>query len=372
MCQTPHCPDFHQSGRDNVRLKKLYGPEQRRLLRCRTCGTNFSETKGTPYWGSKLSPARVDSIVDHLTHGNCFSSTASLTGCHRTTVARIMRQAGVHLQQFHNQHARDLKVTSMQADERHSFVGEKAEQAWDFTVVDPRSKFVIEGQVGTRTTELTKILLIGAKERLAAPQNLVLFTDGYLPYQSLFPELFGTAWQPPRQGKRGRFPQQAYRIPRRLAHVRIIKEYSGKRVVGVRTEVAAGTQKRVNQELQSLGYTTPNTSAVERQNGTARRMNPHLARKSLAFARLPLSSSHIGWAGSGRLQLVQDAKGTAPVAGKASRTTKICSAHTSDGDWVDFAVLDNPRTAQPALWCCLSVIVPANYPGLRTEQTECC
>ena len=175
----------------------------------------------------------------------------------------------------------------MQADERHSFVGEKAEQAWDFTVVDPRSKFVIEGQVGGRTAELTRSLLTEARERLAAPQNLVLFTDGYLPYQSLFPELFGRVWQPPRQGKRGRFPEKAYRIPRGLAHVRIIKEYSGKRVTAVRTEIAAGTQKRVNLELQTLGYTTPNPSAVERQNGTARRMNPHLARKSLANARLP-------------------------------------------------------------------------------------
>ena len=114
----------------------------------------------------------------------------------------------------------------------------------------------------------------------------MLFTDGYLPYQTLFPELFGTPWQPPRQGKRGRFPRKAYRIPRGLAHVRIIKEYSGKRVVRVRTEIAAGTQKRVNLELETLGYMKPNTSAVERQHGTARRMNPHLVRRSLAFAQV--------------------------------------------------------------------------------------
>ena len=132
----------------------------------------------------------------------------------------------------------------MQADERHAFVGVKAEQAWDFTVVDPKSKFVIEGQVGARTAELTKVLLVNARKRSANPQRLVLFTDGYLPYQTLFPELLGTPWQPPRQGKRGRFPRKAYRIPRGLAHVRIIKEYSEKRVVRVRTEIAAGTQKR--------------------------------------------------------------------------------------------------------------------------------
>lgn len=187
----------------------------------------------------------------------------------------------------------------MQADERHGFVGEKAEQAWDFTVVDPKSKFVIEGQVGARTPELTKVLLVNARERLANPQHLVLFTDGYLPYQTLFPEVFGTSWQPPRKGKRGRFPRKAYRIPRDLAHIRIIKEYGGKRVVRVKTEIAAGTQKRVKLELEALGYMKSNTSAVERQNGTARRMNPHLVRKSLAFARLPIHRRTLA-------QLVQD------------------------------------------------------------------
>ena len=32
---------------------------------------------------------------------------------------------------------------------------------------------------------------------------------------------------------------------------------------------------------------TPKTSAAERHNGTARRINPHQVRRSLAFARLP-------------------------------------------------------------------------------------
>ena len=34
-----------------------------------------------------------------------------------------------------------------------------------------------------------------------------------------------------------------------------------------------------------MGYTISNTSAIERQNGTARQMTPHMRRKGLAFAR---------------------------------------------------------------------------------------
>ncbi|UBV42727.1 hypothetical protein LAJ19_00345 [Deinococcus taeanensis] len=157
---------------------------------------------------------------------------------------------------------------------------------WDAIVIDPSSKFLMQGEVGERTATLAQSLLVRARERLTDPHGLALFTDGFLSYQTLFPEVFGKPYRPARKGTRGQFPKTAYRIPRSSAHVRIIKEYAGKRVVSVRTESAAGTRARVDEELQRLGYHKSNTSAVERQNATARRTNSHLARKSLAFARL--------------------------------------------------------------------------------------
>ncbi|GGR73783.1 hypothetical protein GCM10008959_38870 [Deinococcus seoulensis] len=286
VCQNPACPVQHRAQQGNIKLRRRYGPHRRRLLKCTTCGTEFSELKGTPYWNARCSQDTVDAVVNHVTHGNSFVTTAELVGCHRTTVARIVRTAGTHAQHLHDLNARDLQVTSIQADERYGFVGRKKEPAWDATVIDPSSKFLIQGEVGERTATLTRSLLVQTKERLADPHGLVLFTDGFLSYQTLFPEVFGRPYRPARQGTRGRFPKTAYRIPRSSAHVRIIKEYAGKRVVSVRTEIAAGTRTRVHEELQRLGYRKPNTSAVERQNATARRMNPHLARKSLAFARL--------------------------------------------------------------------------------------
>ena len=39
---------------------------------------------------------------------------------------------------------------------------------------------------------------------------------------------------------------------------------------------------RINQALEKMGYNTPNTSTMERFNGTARRMNAHQVRGSLA------------------------------------------------------------------------------------------
>src|SRR5215210_8611632 len=68
------------------------------------------------------------------------------------------------------------------------------------------------------------------------------------------------------------------------ASPRIKRRHRG-RVVEVSPRVAHGSYKRVNLELERLAYKKPNLSAIERQNGTARRMNAYLVRKSLAFGR---------------------------------------------------------------------------------------
>ena len=119
-------------------------------------------------------------------------------------------------------------MTSLEADERHGFVGRKDQPCWEATVIDPRSKFVVQNALGTRTTDLAVRLLFGARSRLHGPHGVVLFTDGWLPYESLFPAVFGRPYQPQRQGTRGRFPRLQYHIPRTAGHVRIIKTYQGK------------------------------------------------------------------------------------------------------------------------------------------------
>ena len=288
-CLNPACPAAGQPGVGNIRLRKWYetrsGP--RRLLRCATCGREFSELKGTALWNLKLPHEQVESVVEHVTRGNSFKETSELTHTHRTTVSRLARVAGEHATRVHDHYAQDLHVTSLEADERHGFVGRKDQPCWEATVIDPRSKFIVQNALGTRTTDLAVRLLFGARSRLHDPYGIVLFTDGWLPYESLFPTVFGRPYQPQRQGSRGRLPRLQYRTLRTSGHVRIIKSYQGKRVTDIRIERAAGSQRRVDQELASLGYTTPNTSAVERHNGTARRMNPHQVRGSLANARLP-------------------------------------------------------------------------------------
>ena len=79
-------------------------------------------------------------------------------------------------------------------------------------------------------------------------------------------------------------PYARFRIPRTAAHVQIVKHRSGYHLEQVEIRYAHGSKKRIGQALDRLGYQVPNTSAIERRNGTARLMSAAQVRKTLAFA----------------------------------------------------------------------------------------
>ena len=56
-----------------------------------------------------------------------------------------------------------------------------------------------------------------------------------------------------------------------------------------------GSWQRINQALEQMGYNIPNTSKVERFNGTARRMNAYQVRRSLAFAHRSNTRQAVAW-----------------------------------------------------------------------------
>ena len=86
-----------------------------------------------------------------------------------------------------------------------------------------------------------------------------------------------------------------YRIPRTLAHVQVVKHRQGKKLESVDICKAHGSWSRIQKALDSMGYNMPNTSTVERFNGTARRMNAHQVRRSLAFAKRHRTRQAIAW-----------------------------------------------------------------------------
>ena len=296
-CVNERCELYGQNGQQNLTVRKTYGKDAIRYLRCCRCGAEFSERKNTALWNTKVAEEKAVSVAEHLAEGCSLKATARLARVHPSVVTRLNRKVGIYAEAFHDERVQDLEVVALEADERHGYAHDKSQPQWEAEVIDPVSKFVVSHVQGQRDAALIRRLLEDSAKRLANRQQLVLFTDGEASYAALFPEIFGHAYRPSRQGNCGRFPDLRYRIPRTLAHVQIVKHREGQRVVEVDIRYAHGSQRCVQRVLERLGYTTPNTSTIERRNGTARRMNAHQVRRSLAFSRRDDTKIALGWWG---------------------------------------------------------------------------
>jgi IS1 family transposase len=278
-------------------VRKVYGADGIRYLRCRVCRAEFSERKRSALWNTKVPEAKAVAVGEHLAEGCSLKGTARLVKVDASTVRRLNQRLGEHGQRFHHEQVQALEVEALEADERHGYAIHKGQPAWEAELMDPVSKFVISHVQGRRNEELIRTLLEDGAARLAAPHDLVLLTDGEASYATLFPEIFGQPYRPHRTSHRGRPPKVRFRIPRSLAHVQVVKHRTGSRVTHVEIRHAHGSQKRVTQALAKLGYQVANTSAIERRNGTARTMCAYQVRKSLAFARRTDTKLALGWWG---------------------------------------------------------------------------
>ena len=285
---------YSQVGHGNLVIRKTYGRDHIRYLRCRTCQREFSERKNTPLWNTKIRESKANAIAEQLAEGTSVKGTARLTGACAETIRRPASRLGRHARRFHDQHVQHLSSTSLQADERWGYAGSKQHQLWQAEVIDPATRLVVSYATGRRNEALMEQVMRDAASRLSYPQGVVLFSDGEPSYERLFRRVFGRAYRPARRGSRGRFPNLRYRLTRRQAHVVVRKTRQGRRLVGVEARVAHGSQKRVSRELARLGFSTPNSSTIERRNGTARSMDASSVRKTLSFAKTAESRTVLG------------------------------------------------------------------------------
>lgn len=153
-CVVETCDLYGQVGQNNLTIRKMYGRDQIRYLRCRACGQEFRERKNTALWNSKIEEARAVSIAEHLSEGCSLKSTARLVKADVSTIKRLNRRLGEHGQTFHDQQVSDVAVKALQADERHGFAVSKQQPQWEAEVIDPESKFVLAHVQGRRNETL--------------------------------------------------------------------------------------------------------------------------------------------------------------------------------------------------------------------------
>ena len=121
-CVNTECQLFRQTGGSHLVIRKVYGHDRIRLLRCRTCGEEYSERRGTALFNTKLPEPKAEEVINHLDEGCCVRATARLVHVAKETGARLLRVTGRHAERFHDQHVYGLTPRAWEFDEQWSFV----------------------------------------------------------------------------------------------------------------------------------------------------------------------------------------------------------------------------------------------------------
>jgi len=102
-CQNKKCSDYGKRNANNLSVCGRFGKNDHiRLLYCRTCKSRFSERKGTPLFGLRLSEKKMISLLEHISESCGVRKTSRLVGVHRDTVTRYILAAGEHAKTLHD------------------------------------------------------------------------------------------------------------------------------------------------------------------------------------------------------------------------------------------------------------------------------
>lgn len=309
-CLNTECKEYGQTGRKNLSVRKIYGKDNIRYLRCHFCCQEFSERKGTGLFNLKIREEKAVSVIEHLDSGCGVVNTCRLVGVSKETVRRLIMTVGKSSMDIHNILVRNVNATALQFDEKWSFTGKKKANIkpedeegsngdrWDINGIDPVSKLLLTLISGPRTAENIHAAVKDSFSRLSTESGIPpIFTDGEVSYVEAIKQTFGKVYPVSRKSIYGPTPSPIIRVPHNLVYAQIIKHRQGGKIKHVEIRPIFGKGK-LEQVVQSLGWNKPNTSSIERFNLTDRSRNRRKVRKTLSFSKKQSYHDSMSWINS--------------------------------------------------------------------------
>jgi transposase-like protein len=277
FCPNMACPARGKTGDKNIIIHSRK-PER---YKCAVCGKTFSAKVGTPFYWLHHSPELVTIVMTLMAFGCPVQAVVAAYGLDERTVMAWQQRSGEHCQRVHEhlvQRPRDL--IHVQLDEIR--VKAQGMVLWLATAVMVSTRLWLGASVSQHRDEglIGEIVQLVREAALARP--LLICVDGLRSYISAIRDAFRS---PLPNGEKGR--------PRLIhwpdIHIgRVIKQYQGKRVVGVVHKMAQGSEVVAKALLaESRGGTKLNTAYIERLNATFRARLASLARRSRALLKNP-------------------------------------------------------------------------------------
>lgn len=122
FCPNPQCQDYGVRSAGNITTSTTFGPQNIRLLRCKTCNHRFSERRHTVFFGLRLPEKDLVDILTCLAEGNSIRGCARIKGVSKDTVQRVLERAKSHCEKVLSELLRDLNLSECQLDELWSFI----------------------------------------------------------------------------------------------------------------------------------------------------------------------------------------------------------------------------------------------------------
>ena len=294
-CPNPACVHYSRMTCGNVSAiaTSLTQSGKRRIFRCHTCETQFSETRETVFFDLRTTEDKVMMALKMLLVRVDLAGISFVLGVTEETVWAWRRRVA-HQAEAINQHLlRDLPVTQVQRDEMWNFVtrkharetdaagesgpdGEDGRQ-WIWVSFAPEFRLMSAAVVGPRTFAMAQEVVAVTKARVAGIP--ACFSDGFTCYLAARIAACHVVTTFARTGKRGR-PRKPLCAPHPdLVYGQLVKQQQHGTLLTLSTRVVLGAER-----LPHVGCTI-STAVVERVNLTLRQALAPLARKTASFCK---------------------------------------------------------------------------------------
>jgi IS1 family transposase/transposase-like protein len=294
-CPNPACIHYRRMKLGNVSAIATYLTQsgKRRIFRCHTCATPFSETRETVFFDLRTSEEKVMMALKMLLVRVDLAGISFVLGVTEETVLAWLRRAA-HQAEAVNQHLlRALPVTQVQLDEMWNFIARKHAcetdaggeslpdsedgRQWVWISFAPEFRLMIAAIVGPRPLDTAKEVVSVTKARVAGIP--AFFSDGFTCYLAALIAAFHVVTTFARTGKRGRPRKPRCEPHPDLVYGQLVKQKKQGNLRTLSTRVVLGAER-----LTSLGHTI-STALVERANLTLRQALAPLTRKTASFCK---------------------------------------------------------------------------------------
>lgn len=294
-CPNPACTHYRRMQQGNVSAIATYLTQsgKRRIFRCHTCETRFSETRETVFFDLRTSEDKVMMALKMLLVRVDLAGISFVLGVTEETVLAWLRRAAHQAEAINHHLLRNLPVTQVQLDEMWNFIGRKHAQEtdaageslpdsadgrqWVWVSFAPEFRVMLTAIVGPRTLDTAKEVVAVTKARVAGIP--AFFSDGFTCYLAALIAAFHVVTTFARTGKRGRPRKPRCEPHPALVYGQLVKQKHQGKLLTLSTRVVVGTER-----LTHLGLRI-STALVERVNLPLRQSLAPLVRKTSGFCK---------------------------------------------------------------------------------------